>query len=304
MGWRAANRIDECILIRCIEVGQREQELASFLHSYFNENRVYFVTDRWSREVTELERTNEIAITKEKLQALRLYQGHPRLTWLCGDYALYVATQEVTATHYWIVEPDVHFRFEDACDFFNAFRSETADFIAPHFGPASDDWAWSSMVEHFGLQPYKCLFPLCRFSARATSHLLRHRQRHSDRMEKEGIPFKRWPNDESFCASVVAYENLKPLNPGRRLRNVLRYFNVRFPIPTNQLANIPLGHVVHPVLSRDDCVRKLSGLIKRSVRGTPLNNAGRWINERNLDDDDYRALLAESFLAWLDSLTP
>jgi hypothetical protein len=100
-----------------------------------------------------------------------------------------------------MVEPDVRFGGGNAAGFFDKFRDEaTADFLAADLRPADRTYFWEFMITARDLNPWRCLFPVVRLSARALDYLLAKRRAFSRNTRR----LQDWPNDESFVATLLA----------------------------------------------------------------------------------------------------
>ena len=160
-----------------------------------------------------------IRLTERACGALGLYCPED-FAWRCGDYGYYLARDLFPATqHFWMVETDVHFG-EDARRLFAFFDSQPhVDFLCAELQPADRNWFWVQSAAARDVQPFSCLFPVTRLSARAIDATLRQRRLHS----RSPLRRQLWPNDEALVATTLA-------NNGFECRD-LNDFGIRFYSP-------------------------------------------------------------------------
>jgi hypothetical protein len=137
--------------------------------------------------------------------------AHPNYGWLCGDYCLYAALQNIPdAANIWLIEPDVRIHSEQPATFFDG-KNETreADFITAWFVRASTEWCWHKTMSPFVQNSFNCMLQLCRFSRTAATHLLEERRVLWQRFQQDGLNLDDWPNDEAFVGATLMKHGYK-----------------------------------------------------------------------------------------------
>ena len=188
-------------LIRCARIGPEEKRLRQQLARVFP--TVAYVVDDMGNQHGSLPHDAVRLGTAFVAEAgLRIFPG---VGWQCGDYAYYAARKALPDFDFaWMIEPDVGFTFPRLADFFDLFADQTADLLAPHFGPRGDWWYWfASMAPFVGVdRVFGSAFPITRLSARAVDALLTRRAALLSRLAPDAPP-RAIPNDEAFCASTL-----------------------------------------------------------------------------------------------------
>ncbi|HTV52415.1 MAG TPA: hypothetical protein VME21_14600 [Steroidobacteraceae bacterium] len=197
-----------------------------------------------------------IRLTQQACAALGLYCPED-FAWRCGDYGYYLAHKRSPDTlHFWMIETDVHFG-EDAGRLFGFFASQPqVDLLCAQLEPADRSWFWMDSAAARDIEPFRCLFPVTRLSARAIDAALRQRRLHSRRMLRRQL----WPNDEALIATTL-------VNAGFECRD-FNDFGTRFYAPETfsywqplDAERLPEAHgvcMMHPVLSGEAHRAKLA----------------------------------------------
>lgn len=146
----------------------------------------------------------KVSLTQDSVAALGLHAPDD-FGWSCGDYGLYLARATwPEQPFFWLIEYDVRIT-GDAARFFDAASESDADYLGLDIRPALPDWTWYQTARSSDAKPYRCFFPLGRFSARAIDTLL------AKRREQSAVDTRRrlWPNDEAFVATTLVHSGLK-----------------------------------------------------------------------------------------------
>lgn len=121
----------------------------------------------------------------------------PDWGWRCGDYFYYALRKARPGySHYWLIEPDVHF-MGDAAEFFGRFADVEADALGLNIMPFSANTAFARGLT--GIARYQAIFALTRLSGRAIDRLLALRQDYG----KKTRTARFYTNDELFTFSHV-----------------------------------------------------------------------------------------------------
>ncbi|MFZ5710984.1 MAG: component of SufBCD complex [Pseudomonadota bacterium] len=206
----------------------------------------------------------------------------PDWGWRCGDYAHYAARAAFPGfDHYWLIEPDVFFT-SDPAPFFARFDAVTTDALGFRYGPFERDFRFTRALG--GIEVWRAMFPLTRFSGRALDHLAEMRRK----LAAQGIGARTWPNDEVFCFSYVrahpelaagALEDVAPdwFEAGRFATDpdILHDLAVAQAVP---------GKVMHPVRSRAWFCRALAGrLTGRTAFLAPMRESLALLTDAEID---------------------
>ncbi len=201
----------------------------------------------------------KVSLTIGACRGLGLYCP-PDFAWRCGDYGLYVARhQHPDVEHFWMIESDVRFLGGDIAGFFDFFARIEADLLAGQIQAATPDWYWSHHASARDCAPFRCFFPVTRFSARALDVLLAKRVEHSRRLTRRLL----WPNDEAFVATTLHAAGLicRDFNDFGRSFYDLKSFSFENVIDGHAFtAEAPELRMYHPVLFGEAYARKLERL--------------------------------------------
>jgi hypothetical protein len=142
----------------------------------------------------------QIEFSKANIDKLGL-QCSDDMQWRCGDYAYYLALNEVEDFDYvWMIEPDVVFNFENVSDFFDNFTEDNSDLLITHFKEAQKNWYWYLKYKDVfdkDIKIYQALFALTRVSFNAINILYNNRKN-----------IKETLNDEIFVTTTLKNNNL------------------------------------------------------------------------------------------------
>jgi hypothetical protein len=254
------------ILVRTTRVDARLLELAERLRAA-SRHPVSLLAD--ARFADAAPGFDTIPVSRPALEALGLYC--PRnFAWRCGDYGFYLARSRYPAAgRFWMIEYDVRFSVEGLEAFFAALEALPADFLVARLARADPDWYWSAAASARDAEPYRCLFPVTRLSARAVDLLLAKRRAHG----RDALRRWFWPNDEVFVATTLMAAGLdcRDLNDGPAPVYDEESFGFFQPIEGGRfergLAHRPGFRIFHPVLYGEDHaakLRKLAGYTERS----------------------------------------
>lgn len=197
----------------------------------------------------------------------------PRLGWRCGDYCYYaarIAFPEIS--HFWLVEYDVLFSFENSSEFFSRYSGmPEVDFLAARVGEAEKDWAWTEMMNAVDGPIYRSFFPVTRMSAPAIDHCYKKRRVDFD---SNSIPFERWPNDEVFVPTNLVRRGftVKDLNCVPRTYRPTLYNFVVTRNYEREVRNIRKS-LMHPVLDDEELALKPHSTPPK----TPLHAVKRYL---------------------------
>lgn len=252
-------------LIRCTGVGPRERELRHTLMQHFGKHVLFLVDDLNVRVGPGQPLPTDPCLYIDHAALAMLGLPYlPGLGWLCGDIGLYLAEAHFGSRyrHYWLIENDLVFTFDDIRDFFGMFDHCDEDLIAPLFGPRPDHWHWSRAAKrYFGNEPVLgMLFGLVRLTQPAISHLRPLRQL----MLKSYATMKPWDqiNDEAFVSGVLARDgfgcaDMTALVPP--LVFARDTFHTRFPFMPDETRHPDLcRRVIHPVHGSDTAPQRIA----------------------------------------------
>lgn len=194
----------------------------------------------------------KIGIDRDHVLSMGLHAPQ-NFGWLCGDYFLYAGMQALPHyDRYWLVEYDVRLGFARASDFFDLFADPAMDFLAFMMHEVGPRWSWHETMLPYGPRVHACNFSIVAASRAALDHALAARRAMSQGFSRvlEQDPGRRWPNDESFMATVL-YEGgfrCRGMNSlGRRLTTPQTY-REGAPLAERRIAAMaPTGMVYHPV---------------------------------------------------------
>jgi hypothetical protein len=165
-----------------------------------------FVIDERRGAVEIPERFFKVSHTNEELERIGLFTEVDNLFWRCGDYVFYNAYHHFPDyDFYWTIEPDIYLNFENKSEFFDFFNEfDLVDCLALGLGEANPDWGLNYDGMHqFSERVYRCIYPIMRLSRGAVDFLSRERVALSARYLADGYQPFRWPNDESFTATML-----------------------------------------------------------------------------------------------------
>lgn len=210
---------------------------------------------------------DKVSLTDASIVDLGLY-NHQRAGWQCGDYFAYHVRKEYPDfEHYWMIEPDVYFAFDDVRRIFHRTSRSDADMIGVHFGRRPASWGW----HHAMSQLYPAVFGVgvqfIRLSAAAVDHLHAERARLSLQMN-ETTAFQ-WANDESFVATVLANdEKWQCLDLSEIFRRTVysrESLRTSLPFLLEDLKAAETDKLIyHPVLPRERFLEKVDGHVARN----------------------------------------
>jgi hypothetical protein len=131
--------------------------------------------------------------------------------WRCGDYVLYEALLSFPEIeNFWLIEADARIHTPNLLEFFDGSESTTrSDFVTAWFIPGVPEWFWYDRIKDFVPNVFNCMLQICRISSGAVKCLLEHRQKLSFEFYAGALDLQRWPNDESFVASILKQENFQ-----------------------------------------------------------------------------------------------
>ena len=191
----------------------------------------------------------------------------PDFGWRCGDYALYVARGRYPSyRHYFLLEPDVFFNVPDLAALFRTIEEDrSSDLLACHLKRAAATWYWYKPIFAYVPEVWRCLFSFIRVSGRGIDELLQKRIDLSKLAMSDSTLAARWPNDESFVASVLSsgdrfeHRDFKEIVP--RLYTPLTFsFYEPFSRQAIERAGFD-GQMYHPVLAGERFLHKTERLI-------------------------------------------
>jgi hypothetical protein len=247
-------------IIRTHRWGEEEERVLAALRPAFGDDVVVAYHNRKRREklpIPVVDVTAAWAVT-HGLRAV------PDLGWRCGDY-FYHATRQARPEYdfYWMIEPDVAITGDSAA-FFARFDDAPEDVVGGGLRPYEEDNPFIRGMP--GVDHWRAIFPVTRFSGRALDHLLPLRIAYG-----EGTVGNRFfTNDEFFCFSTIMNS---PGFSGAPLEKYAADWLEGSNFDTNPtimlealIADRVTGKLVHPVRSRND--------FKRSVAARLAANTG------------------------------
>lgn len=264
-------------LIRTHKYGLEEVALKSTLSSYFGRN-VFFIFENF-QDLGGRNPPSDAGPSFVMTSSFLAEKGLARFRkagWQCGDYSYYAgATQFPGFDFYWLVEPDVHFTFDDIGDFFSGFSKDETQFRGFKFGERSKAWGWyESMSRTVDGKVYGVQFPLTRMAGPAALHLLPQRAGYCRSAAvkdvlTDGDPGKLFANDEAFVASILQRDgfscgSLEQLAGNQAISE--ETFSTQIPIMPQQLDQAEnRNRVIHPVRQPGGARRQLVRLMKRDA---------------------------------------
>lgn len=249
-------------LIRCRSIGPREKALFDYLAAYFGDDAVWFVMDGTKQQASpeQADHGATVVMSRELIQSLGIPLTHDA-AWRFGDYCYYAARHALKDRfdYYWLIEDDVLINFDKPSDFFDIFTGNSADFLAPTFGPRGAEWYWSRSVgAYLGERVYGCLFPITRLSGKAVDHLAL--QRAAMCALPGDLDARGYPNDEAFVSTTLARDgficqNLNAIAPENCFSSDV--FHSEFPVmPEEAYLSQRKNVVLHPVRTCEDARKK------------------------------------------------
>lgn len=228
------------------------QDIINFAHHLASVGlTIIFAVDETQKILSVPYPFKKISLTKEKIDNLQLYCPSD-VGWRCGDYNLYVGLDFIKDYEYvWLIEHDVRINAELKF-FFEYFNDYDEDFIGAFFEKCSTPgWDWYERIKPYFI-PYRCFFPISRFSNKAIPYLFSERQKMSidffDNPEN-----KRYPNDESFVASVIGnsqHLSANHFNFGEIKWTDPLLFTLSWVFPLSLFASMPYDYkIYHKVAS-------------------------------------------------------
>ncbi len=221
----------------------------------------------------------------------------PDYGWRCGDYAFYaLRAARPGYSHYWLIEPDVHF-VGAASEFFATFLSEEADALGHDIGPVDPDVAFKRGLP--GVTHLRALFALTCLSGRAIDKLARLRRDYPGR----DIAPRFYVNDEIFVFSHVLADAALS---SRSFEDVAPewFASTQFsPSPDILLEQLDgTGpRIVHPVHGRASFKRALAmRMTARTAYLRQVRDAIRVMEDADIDDIATMAAarLRDELIAW------
>lgn len=124
-----------------------------------------------------------------------------RLTWQCGDIALYAAHERLRADYFWMIEPDVFGTLETFRKLFGAPLN--GDFYAPLARREREQWFWYPAARQFFREVWACIFCLVAVRCAALPAMRMARVAMLRQWAETDQPPRGLPNDESFICSFL-----------------------------------------------------------------------------------------------------
>ena len=277
------------ILLRCVQIDQPLLKFAELL-SKVGAGEVVFGIDE-SRGASDAHGFRKVSVTPAALEQFGLYVPGDG-AWRCGDYTLYLARKELEEKELlWLIESDV--RIADAAQFFQAVseRSVGVDFLAASLQPAEANWYWRQYALSRDAPPYRCFFPVTRYTPKAIDHLERVRRAHSRSISRRAV----WPNDEAFVATTLMASRLVCADLNTVVDDAWTAQSFQFEHPIRGEAFTPprRPHLWHPVLFgaayeaklerlRDDSGHSLGRRLVRKLH-RPLLRRASWCGADGLE---------------------
>ena len=275
--------MNECIIIRCINIGKRETSLSRMLSKYFNEKDIYFVCDDGVVE------SSQVLSLKHFLKTHSLKVDVPKLGWRCGDHCFYRAyDNNNTYDYYWLIEPDVYIDEIGLTNLTKESKLKKHDLLINNLRIAPASWYWYKTYKmHFPSDKiYMGFFPLVRLSAKAIEFAYEERKKLSS---NHTLNVELYPNDEVFITSKLlnnsfSASTLECLEQG--------YFN----LVSKYYKNVPKGVISHPTFYTyneviEKCLFDINKLIEKD-REQVVSFISRCFNQ-NQGDSYLRQKLIE-----------
>jgi FkbM family methyltransferase len=253
--------INEIALIRTHFFNQRIKTLIEFLSEYFGDNVYVVCPDRVIEKLDSATRgdfSRFIPLREGKLAEMGLPIPE-KWEWVCGDYALYRARADLPdASHFWLIEYDLVFNYEQPSGFFSRFAQDESDLLAFAYQRAGQHWPWRKLMLPVTDDVMRCFFSPVRVSARALDHLLEKRRGLRGLVEPDA-----WPNDEGFVATTLTAD-------GFSCRDIMdgvataTSFSWERPHSIQELKDKgPDGLVYHPVVAGQAYLKKARQFLSR-----------------------------------------
>ena len=259
------------ILLRCSVIDDEVIAFAKALQKASGQQLVFAVDE--SKVIADCRGFEKISITPIELSKLGLYIPQDA-AWRCGDYVLYLAAKNAYLSDYtWLIEYDV--RISSPARFFNGTMASSSDhdFLVADLRSATAEWFWTQYVLGSDIRPYRCFFPVTRFSRQAISLLYKTRRYHSRLITRRAV----WPNDEAFTATTLMCSSMRCSDLNDVIEMSWDHNSFRFSIPfdgtTFQPPDMPL--LWHPVLYGAAYAAK-----SRKVNNNDGNSVGKRLNRR------------------------
>ena len=259
------------ILLRCSKIDDAAIAFATALQEASDQQLAFAVDE--SKTTWDTRGFQKLSVTLGGLARLGLYVPGDA-AWRCGDYVLYLAAENVHLSEYtWLIEYDV--RISNPRAFFRGISdcSSDHDFLVADLRSADRSWYWTQFASGPDVRPYRCFFPVTRFSRKAIKLLYQIRLHHSRSVARRGV----WPNDEAFTATTLMCSSMKCSDLNEVLKSSWDINSFRFSVPFDgdvfQPSDLPL--LWHPVLYGSAYVAKSANISDN--RG---NSVGRRINRK------------------------
>ena len=277
------------ILLRCAQIDEPLLRFAESL-ARIEIGEVVFAVDE-SRGISDARGFRKVSITPSALQSLELYVPHDA-AWRCGDYALYLAMQELNPQEeVWLIESDV--RISEMEHFFNTVveRAGSIDFLTAHLRPAEQGWYWRQYALSRDTPPYRCFFPVTRYTPTAVTYLQRVRRAQTRSISRRAV----WPNDEAFVATTLMASRLACADFNDVVSGAWTPESFQFAQPVRGETFVPprRPHLWHPILFdaaydakverlRDDAGHRFGTRLVRKLH-RPLLRRAAWCGSFGLE---------------------
>lgn len=156
-----------------------------------------------------------------------------RLTWQCGDLALYAAAERIQADYLWMLEPDV---YASPALFQQLFAMPLeADFHAPLMRPEHERWFWHPAARRHFEQVWACLFCVVAVRTALLPALRARRAELIAEWASQDAEPRALMNDESFVCSFLQSQGGRCVDLNAT-RNIYAPRSLRFGMPGSRRA--------------------------------------------------------------------
>jgi hypothetical protein len=171
-----------------------------------------------------------------------------RLTWQCGDVALFAAAEVVQADYFWMIEPDV---YASPALFRRLFTTTLeADFYAPLLRHERERWFWYEGTHKYLPDVWACIFCFLAIRRAVLPGLQQKRAQILAAWNASGDIPRLMPNDEGLVCSCLSASGYRCAD----LNSLFAVYNkrsIRFGMPGSrrslELRGGAGGLVHHPV---------------------------------------------------------
>lgn len=271
------NKYHTVIGIRTHLWSDTEERLYKQLLQAFPKEQIFVIADETKGKVNTPSYIKKISWNNQFIEEQNLlnYNHFNRgIGWLCGDYFYYAFLQQVNSDFYWLIESDVLFTFESTKTFFDKASLYNDDALLANFDICDSHDYWYASGCLIYKEPYKCLFPLNRLSAKAIKLCKDERQRLSNEYRTKGaFAFTHnpmvihFPNDEILVSCTLIREGISVRSLNSIFPDNFSYFGFD-KWYSDSIANLSSfsNQVIHPVRSSKRIAERIINELVKDIK--------------------------------------